>query len=217
MISADPARPEIRIIKEATSRIATHGLEGLDLKSLTADAGTSTSQFVKYIGHKDDLIALVFENAWSTVEKCISARLFRPPTNLEEVVVAVLDGVVDALEAEREPDRHAAAAAIVIAHAAVGRQVSRRLKETDGKSRFFAIVNHLRDQFAEQLGSEKEAKEALELLYGAALHRLMLATPLCASDALKFDRAAFIKLMRKMVSGLRADTERSALDSASGG
>lgn len=198
MNSPDPDRPEIRMLREATTRIANQGLESLDLKSLTSDAGTSTSQFSKYFGHKDDLVASVFDGAWATIEKYISARLFRPSTSIEDLVIAVLEGVIDALEA----DRNTASAAIVIAHAAVGRQFANRLKSTEGKTRFFALAGHLRDQFADQLGGRAEAMEALELLYGAALHRLMLATPLCAANAPTFERIVFIRLMRRTIRSL---------------
>jgi AcrR family transcriptional regulator len=200
-------RPEVRLLNQATSHIAHHGLEGLEVRTLADKAGTSTSQFVRYFGHKDDLLAGVFDRGWSSVERHVAVRLFKPSGSLEDLVEAVLNGVLDAMR----DDQEAVAAAIIIAFSTFGQSVRSHLKGTAAHGRFFSLVEQLRAQFAQRL-TPQEAREALELLYGAALHRLVLATPMCTTTAPPFDRAAFIGLMLRMVRGLIEPTRHSGVE-----
>lgn len=206
---ADP-KSETRLLNEAVHHIANHGLEGLEIRALAEKAGTSTSQFVRHFGQKERLITAVFERGWSSIERSVGLSLLQPVSSLEDVVAAVLNGVLDALE----EDTDAVSAALIIARSTFGNDVRLNIRNTTAHTRFFTLVHRLSDQFEKLLLSPDEAREVLELLYGAALHRLVLATPMCRSTSLKFDRQVFIRLMHRMVHGLLTNPASANADSA---
>lgn len=187
-----------RLLLAAASLIAQSGLEGLDVKSVAQSAGTSTSQFARHFGSKDELVVAVFTQGWRVIESHISLKLMAEPLGtVESLVDVVLNGALDALAEHHE----AVSASLIIAHASLGSNSKARIRDTSAHSRFFQLVDGLRKQFAQRL-SRIEAMEGLELLYGAALHRLVLATPMCRSTATPFDRSVFLASMQKMAIGL---------------
>jgi AcrR family transcriptional regulator len=197
MNSDSDLRPETRLLKRAIDVIAHRGLDAHDVRMLVEEAQTSTSQFARYYRHKDALVAAVFDEGWLSIERHVSLRLFKPSTSIEELVSAVLEGTVDALEAEGA----SVSAALIIAYSSVGRNVPSDLKGTAAHLRFFQLVDQLRTQFKLRL-LEDEALEALELLYGAALRRLVLATPLCKATSPPFRRELFIVTMQRIVASV---------------
>lgn len=195
--SASPSSHD-RLLKAAASLIAEAGLEGLDIKTVAERAETSTSQFARHFKSKDDFVAAVFNQGWRVIESHIALRLMgQIPGSIEGLVESVLNGALDALGDQNE----AVSAALIIAHASLGTNAKTRIRDTSAHSRFFQLVDGLRKQFGQRL-SRIEAIEALELLYGAALHRLVLATPMCKSTAPPFERSVFVESMRRMAIGL---------------
>jgi len=195
--AAEQSSPKERLLRRATEHVARNGLEGLDIRSLAVGAGTSTSQFSKFFESRAQLLAAVFDQGWQALEHHVFPRLVRATGSIEEKLVAILEGVLDALE----KDEDAVSATLIIVMSTTGHSVRAQLKEKPAHGRFHDLVNALRAEFTASM-TQDEADELLELLYGAVLRRLVLLSPLCRNTVARpFDRALFLRTMRRLVHG----------------
>lgn len=193
------------MLRQATKHIAERGLEGLDVRGLAEAAGTSTSQYSKFYADRAHLLAAVFDQGWQALEHHVFPHLLRTSGSIEEKIIAILEGVLDALDR----NTNEVSATLIIVLATTGHSVRTQLKEKPAHARFHEVVSALRSDVVERLSAE-DAEEALELLYGAVLRRLVLLTPLCQSTTRPFDRAVFLRMVRGMVRGLLEADERQS-------
>jgi len=191
-------RPEKRLLDTAKREIASKGLEGLDVRTLARESGTSTSQFHDLYQRQENLLAAVFDDGWIILERSISKRLFTPSPNVEAVVEAIIEGILDAFD----EDRDSVSATVLIGVSTVGYPMRPRLKQTPSYKRFAEIVSGLTNELRKRLPAN-EVRDCLEILFGATVRRVLLLTPLYSSDpAQVFDREIFVRTMRRVTRSL---------------
>lgn len=191
--------PSARLINAAKREIARKGIRQLDVRALAKLAGTSTSAFHRAFKTQDRLLAEVFSSGWQVADRRISERSLSTFRNVEDLIEAVLNALLDAFE--DDPD--AMSSMIIIGVGTIGESFRNQLRSEAGYQRFRFVSTRLIELLSERLPPD-EGHEAVEALFGAVTRRLLLLTPMCrpAQSTLPFDRAPFLRVVRKMVAGL---------------
>lgn len=194
-------RPEERLRTAAAKLIAHGGLHTVEIRRLAKEARTSTSQFHNYFGCRDNILAEVFNEGWLFMEGHAARHLMTPRANLADVVEAIAEGLLDAFEENIE----IASATLILGFTTIDQPIRMRLRETPGFKRYEQLAAGVKVQFETNLSAE-EAEIALQFLFGAISRQFLMLTPLYSQrnqkKGQKFDRGAFLRVLRGMVEGI---------------
>ena len=193
-------RPEERMLRWAIHEIAHNGEHAAEIREIAKLAKTSTSRFHEFFRCRDELLAAVFDRGWQIIERRISERVLAclPTQDVVNIAIGVVEAVLDSMEDEKERD--SVSAAIVLGLTCLGQPVFKQLKEAPAYQRYRKISGQLRAALSKFIPQD-EAEEALELIFGAIVRRLLMLTPLFRKDK-PFDRAVFLRVVRNMIQGV---------------
>lgn len=201
--------PRERLIKWATREIARHGTR-VEVRKLIKLAHTSPGRFHEYFQCRDNLLIEVYNNGWEVMQRGISRRFFAtfPTNDFEEIVVAVVEGLLDALDEDRE----AVSATLVLACTTIGQEIRPRLKESAAFKWYEATAKRVEGLLSKNI-SEPAAKEGIHLIFGSVVRRLLLCTPMYELEGVPpLNRSAFVQALRRMVGGILGKANETGFD-----